>query len=149
MIRYVWLAVSICLTFVVEPAFAKVSLDIYGQSYKKVTIATPPFKSDNGAKVKTDMGDLLAKDLDFSGFFIVAPKSVMDKQLTDEGVDKKDIRFENWRSLGIELICKGSLQTQGDGMTLEIFLYDSSDISRIIVLRSRVTPDKTKKGSTK
>ncbi len=141
MIKYVWLVVSICLTFVVEPVSAKVSLDIYGQSYKKVTIATPPFKSDNGAKVKTDMGDLLAKDLDFSGFFIVAPKTVMDKQMTDEGVDKKDIRFENWRSLGIELICKGSLQTQGDGMTMEIFLYDSSDGTLLFAKRYRTAID--------
>ena len=39
---------QLCLTFAVEPAFAKVSLEIYGQSYKKVTIATPPFKGDNG-----------------------------------------------------------------------------------------------------
>jgi TolB protein len=141
MIRYLWLVVSICLTFAVEPVSAKVSLDIYGQSYKKVTIATPPFKSDNGTKVKTDMGDLLAKDLDFSGFFIVAPKTVMDKQLADEGVDKKDIRFENWRSLGIELICKGMLQTQSGALTLEAYLYDSSDGTLLFAKRYRTGED--------
>jgi TolB protein len=141
MIRYVWLVVSLCLTFAAEPAFAKVSLDVYGQSYKKVTIATPPFKSDNGTKVKTDMGDLLAKDLDMSGFFIVAPKSVMDRELTEEGVDKKEIRFENWRSLGIELICKGLLQTQSGGLTLEIYLYDSSDGALLFAKRYRTTTD--------
>jgi TolB protein len=141
MIRYVFLAVSICLAFVIEPAFAKVSLDIYGQSYKKITIATPPFKSDNGTKLKTDMGDVLAKDLDMSGFFIVAPKSVMDRELTDEGIDKKEIRFENWRSLGIELVCKGLLQTQGGGLTLEIYLYDSSDGTLLFAKRYRTMPD--------
>jgi TolB protein len=141
MTRYVWLVVSICLTFVVEPVFAKVSLDIYGQSYKKITIATPPFKSDNGAKVKADMGDLLAKDLDMSGFFIVAPKSVMDRELTEEGIDKKEIRFENWRSLGIELISKGLLQTQAGGLTLEIYLYDSSDGTLLFAKRYRTTAD--------
>ena len=62
------------------------------------------------------MADLLAKDLDMSGFFIVAPKSVMDRELTEEGIDKKEIRFENWRSLGIELVCKGLLQTQDGGL---------------------------------
>src|SRR5512135_309780 len=141
MTKYVWLAISLCLTFVVEPAFAKVSLDIYGQSYKKVTIATPPFKSDNGTKVKTDMGDLLAKDLDLSGFFIVAPKSVMDRELTEEGIDKKEIRFENWRSLGIELVCKGLLQAQAGALTLEIYLYDSSDGTLLFAKRYRTTPD--------
>ncbi len=141
MIRYVWLVVSICLTFVVEPAFAKVSIEVIGQSYKKVTIATPPFKSDNGTKVKTDMGDLLAKDLDLSGFFIVAPKSVMDRELTEEGIDKKEIRFENWRSLGIELVCKGLLQTQAGGLALEIYLYDSSDGTLLFAKRYRTIPD--------
>jgi TolB protein len=141
MIRYVWLVVSICLAFVVEPAFAKVSIEVIGQSYKKVTIATPPFKSDNGTKVKTDMGDLLAKDLDLSGFFIVAPKSVMDRELTEEGIDKKEIRFENWRSLGIELVCKGLLQTQAGGLTLEIYLYDSSDGTLLFAKRYRTIPD--------
>ena len=141
MIRYVWLVVSICLTFVVEPAFAKVSIEVIGQSYKKVTIATPPFKSDDSTKVKTDMGDLLAKDLDLSGFFIVAPKSVMDRELSEEGIDKKEIRFENWRSLGIELVCKGSLQTQAGGLTLEIYLYDSSDGTLLFGKRYRTIPD--------
>jgi len=142
MIRYVWLLVSIGLTFAVDPAFAKVSLDIYGQSYKKITIATPPFKGDNGTKVKADMEVLLAKDLDMSGFFIVAPRSVMDRELTDEGLDKQDIRFDNWRSLGIELVCKGSLQNEGGGlMSLEVYLYDSTDGALLFAKRYRTIAD--------
>jgi TolB protein len=141
MTRYVLLAISILLTFVVEPAFAKVSLEIYGQSYKKVTIATPPFKGDAAGKLKGDMADLLAKDLDMSGFFIVAPKTVMDRELTEEGVDKKEIRFENWRSLGIELVCKGLLQTQNGGLVLETYLYDSSDGTLLFGKRYRTKVD--------
>ena len=145
MIRYLWLLISLCLTFVVEPAFAKVSLDIYGQSYKKITIATPPFKSDSETKLKTDMGDLLAKDLDLSGFFIVAPKSVMDRELTEEGIDRKEIRFENWRSLGIELLCKGLLQTQNGGLTFEAYLYDSSDGTLLFAKRYRTESRRVEK----
>jgi TolB protein len=141
MTRYVLLAISILLTFVVEPAFAKVSLEIYGQSYKKVTIATPPFKGDAAGKLKGDMADLLGKDLDMSGFFIVAPKTVMDRELTEEGVDKKEIRFENWRSLGIELVCKGLLQTQNGGLVLETYLYDSSDGTLLFGKRYRTKVD--------
>ncbi len=141
MTKYVLLLVSICLMCVVEPGWAKVSLDVYGQSYKKVTIATPPFKSESDAKARSDMGDLLAKDLDMSGFFIVAPKTVMDRQLTEEGIKKEEIRFENWRSLGIELVCKGLLQVQGTGMTLETYLYDSSDGTLLFAKRYRTTVD--------
>jgi TolB protein len=141
MTRYVVLAISILLTFVVEPAFAKVSLEIYGQSYKKVTIATPPFRGDTAGKLKEDMADLLGKDLDMSGFFIVAPKTVMDKELTEEGVEKKEIRFENWRSLGIELVCKGALQIQDGGLVLETYLYDSSDGTLLFGKRYRTKVD--------
>jgi len=124
------------------PASAKVSLDIYGQSYKKITIATPPFKgTDSASKLKTDMPDLLAKDLDMSGFFIVAPKTVMDRELTAEGVEKKDIRFENWRSLGIELICKAVAQVQNGGLTIESYLYDSSDGTLLFAKRYRTKTD--------
>jgi len=124
------------------PASAKVSLDIYGQSYKKITIATPPFKgTDSASKLKTDMPDLLGKDLDMSGFFIVAPKTVMDRELTAEGVEKKDIRFENWRSLGIELICKAVAQVQNGGLTIESYLYDSSDGTLLFAKRYRTKTD--------
>ena len=142
MTRCVVLVISILLAFAVEPALAKVSLEIYGQSYKKVTIATPPFKGDNAAaKIKGDMSDLLGKDLDMSGFFIVAPKTVMDRELTEEGIDKKGIRFENWRSLGIELVCKGLLQVQDGGLVLETYLYDSSDGTLLFGKRYRTKVD--------
>ena len=140
--KCVWLAISLFLISVALPASAKVSLDIYGQSYKKITIATPPFKgTDTASKLKTDMPDLLAKDLDMSGFFIVAPKTVMDRELTAEGVEKKDIRFENWRSLGIELICKAVAQVQNGGLTIESYLYDSSDGTLLFAKRYRTKTD--------
>ena len=140
--KCVWLAISLFLISVALPASAKVSLDIYGQSYKKITIATPPFKgTDSASKLKTDMPDLLGKDLDMSGFFIVAPKTVMDRELTAEGVEKKDIRFENWRSLGIELICKAVAQVQNGGLTIESYLYDSSDGTLLFAKRYRTKTD--------
>ncbi len=141
MTRYVCLALSIILACTVQSAFAKVSLEIYGQSYKKVTIGIPPLKSDAAGNLKGDMTDLLGKDLDMSGFFIVAPKTVMDRELTEEGVEKKQIRFENWRSLGIELVCKGVLQTQNGGLVLETYLYDSSDGTLLFGKRYRTKAD--------
>jgi TolB protein len=140
--KCVSLAISLFLILFALPASAKVSLEIYGQSYKKITIATPPFKgTDAASRLKTDMPDLLAKDLDVSGFFIVAPKTVMDRELTEEGVEKKEIRFENWRSLGIELVCKAMAQVQNDGLVLEAYLYDSSDGALLFAKRYRTKTD--------
>ena len=82
----------------------KVYLDVYGQSFKKITIAAPPFQS--AERQRPEISDLLGQDLDMSGFFAVAPRSMMDKDFLSEGVDRKSIRFEQWRSLGVDLLCK-------------------------------------------
>jgi TolB protein len=106
-------------------AQAKVYLDVYGDSYKKITIAIPPFRS--AERERGDISDLLGQDLDMSGFFVVAPRSIMDKEFLSEGVEKKDIRFEQWRSLGVELLCKAAVTERDDKLVLEAYLYDATD----------------------
>ena len=106
-------------------AEAKVYLDVYGQSYKKATIAVPPFTSEEGQR--SDISDLLGQDLDISGFFVVAPRSIMDQEFLSEGVDRKSIRFEQWRSLGVELLCKAIVREQENAFSLEAYLDDTGD----------------------
>jgi TolB protein len=128
----------IALIFAASAAEAKVYLDVYGQSYKKITIAVPPFVSEE--KQRTDMSDLLGHDLDLSGFFVVAPKSIMDKEFLSEGVDKKNIRFEQWRSIGVELLCKAVVQEKDNNLSVEAYLYDSGDGTLLFAKRYRATP---------
>ncbi|MCK7470409.1 MAG: hypothetical protein MZU95_06100 [Desulfomicrobium escambiense] len=52
----------------------------------------PSFQSDRPDRLRMDMSDLLNQDLDMSGFFIVAPNSLLDRELSDEGIEKKDIQ---------------------------------------------------------
>jgi TolB protein len=105
-------------------AGGKVYWDVYGQ-FKKVTIAAPPFQSVE--KERPEISDLLGQDLDMSGFFVVAPLSMMDKEFLSEGVDKKSIRFEQWRSLGVELLCKAIVAEKDNAFSLEAYLYDTGD----------------------
>ncbi len=106
-------------------AEGKVYYDVYGQSPKKITIAVPPFQSAD--KQRPEISDLLNQDLDMSGFFVVAPRSIMDQALLNEGVDRKDIHFDQWHSLGIELLCKAVVQEKENGFSLETYLYDATD----------------------
>ncbi|MCX8110405.1 MAG: hypothetical protein N3D15_04050 [Syntrophorhabdaceae bacterium] len=106
---------------------AKIYLDVYGKSLKKITIAVPYFKSDKISRLRMDMAELLNKDLDLSGFFIPAPQTLMDRELLDEGIEKREIRFGNWRSLGVELLCKGFLQEKDDDLILDVYVYDTLD----------------------
>ncbi|MBP6941896.1 MAG: PD40 domain-containing protein [Syntrophorhabdaceae bacterium] len=137
-----WTIFILCAFFtagmlMADIAGARVYLDIYGKSFKKITVAVPYFKSDKADKLQTDMSDLLNKDLDLSGFFIVAPQSLLDKEFISEGVEKQEINFGNWRSVGIELLCKGRLQTKDGEVILEAFLYDTLDGSMMLAKRYR------------
>lgn len=114
---------------------ARVYLDVYGTSFKKITIGVPYFKGEKVDKLPVEMSDLLNKDLDWSGFFITAPNSLIDQELLKEGIEKKEINFNNWRSIGIELVCKGKVQMQNGELILEGFLYDTLDGSMLLAKR--------------
>ena len=138
MSRITAFALFVALALFAVCADAKVYLDVYGQSYKKITIAVPPFATDG--QPRPEAGDLLGRDLDMSGFFVVAPRSLMDKGLTDEGIDKRNIKFDQWRSLGVELLCKALVQEKDNGFSLEAYLYDASDGTLLFAKRYRATP---------
>jgi TolB protein len=104
--------------------------DVYSGGYKKMTIATPPFKSND--KERIELSDLLGQDLDMSGFFVVAPRSLMDKEFLAEGIDKKDIRFDQWQSLGVEVLCKTKVIEGDNKISLDAYVYDVSDGSLLL-----------------
>ncbi|MGD0232010.1 MAG: hypothetical protein ABSC19_16920, partial [Syntrophorhabdales bacterium] len=133
--RFRWFVVLIAVILTASAAEAKVYLDVYGQSYKKITIAVPPFAS--AERPRPEISDLLGHDLDMSGFFIVAPRSLMDNGLVAEGVDKKGIRFDQWQSLGVELLCKALVDEKGNEFSLEAYLYDASDGTLVFAKKYR------------
>jgi TolB protein len=126
-------------------AESKVYLDVYGKAYKKITIGVPSFQSDRPERLRMDMSEVLNQDLDMSGFFIVAPNSLLDKELSDEGIEKKDIKFSNWRSLGIELLCKAKFTVTSGEIALEAYLYDTLDGSLLLAKRYRSKPEEWRK----
>ncbi len=138
-----WVVALAVLVLMAGIAEAKVYIDVYGQSYKKITIAVPPFVSDE--RQRPEISDLLGRDLDFSGFFVVAPRSMMDKEFLSEGVDKKSIRFDQWRSLGIELLCKAVVQEKNGNFSLEAYVYDASDGTLLFAKRYRAVPAEWKR----
>lgn len=112
--------------------------DVYGNSYKKMTIATPPFKSEG--KERGELSDLLGQDLDMSGFFVVAPRSLMDKEFLAEGIDRKEIRFDQWQSLGVEVLCKARVTEADNKFSIDAYVYDVSDGSLLLGKRYQGAP---------
>lgn len=136
---------ALFIIFVAGTAESKVYLDVYGKTYKKITIGVPSFQSDRPDRLRMDMSELLNHDLDFSGFFIVAPNSLLDKELSEEGIEKKDIKFTHWRSLGIELLCKARFTSTNGEIALESYLYDTLDGTLLLGKRYRSRPEDWRK----
>lgn len=118
-------------------SYAKVYLDVYGTTFKKITVGVPYFKGEKADRSTADMSDVLNKDLDLSGFFITAPASLIDKELLDEGVEKQEVKFPSWRSVGIDVVCKGRVTVANGELSLEAFVYDTLDGSMILAKRYR------------
>jgi len=140
-----WIIILIFLTCITTNTEARIYLDIYGKTFKKITIGVPSFKSETIDRLRADMSELLNKDLDMSGFFIVAPGSLLDRELSDEGIEKQEIKFGNWRSIGIELLCKGKFQQKDGEIMLEAYLYDTIDGSLMLAKRYRAKSEEWRK----
>ncbi|MEN6616320.1 MAG: hypothetical protein ABFD12_07155 [Syntrophorhabdus sp.] len=141
---------ALSLTFALVVAFAatshaKVYLDVYGTTFKKITIGVPGFKGEAADKSTSSMSNILNKDLDLSGFFITAPTSLIDKELLNEGVDKSEVKFNSWRSIGIDLVCKARVQVQGGELSLEAFVYDTLDGSIMLAKRYKAKTSESKR----
>lgn len=124
---------------------AKVYLDVYGTSFKKITIGVPGFKGETADKSTSSMSNTLNKDLDLSGFFITAPASLIDKELLNEGIDKSEVNYNAWRSIGIDLVCKARVQVEGGNLSLEAFVYDTLDGSIMLAKRYKAKTSEAKR----
>lgn len=131
-------ALAVTIALFAPPADAKVYLDVYGQSYKKITIAVPPFAAEG--QPRPEVSELLGHDLDLSGFFVVASRSLISSDLAAESVDKRSIKFDQWRSLGVELLCKAVIQEKENGFSVEAYLYDASDGTLLFAKKYRAAP---------
>lgn len=129
-----------CIMVFAGTSHAKVYLDIYGTTFKKITIGVPAFKGEKADKSISEMSDVLNKDLDLSGFFITAPSSLIDKELLNEGIEKTEVKFNSWRSIGIDLVCKARVQVVNGELSLEAFVYDTLDGSMMLAKRYKAKP---------
>lgn len=129
------------LTLIPEILLAKIYLDVYASGIKKMIIAVPYFKSEEISRLRTDIPELLQKDLEFSGFFTCAPWSLLDRELQDEGIERQQISFHKWKSIGIEILLKGRIQEQGDDISAEVYLYDTTYGSLEFAKRYRTKKD--------
>lgn len=122
---------------VIQQAESKVYLDVYAHGMRKVVVAVPRFNGTSNIQLRNEMPDMLSRNLDFSGFFTIAPWSILDSELQEEPFDRDRIMFNKWRSIGVEILIKGRLREEGDELISEISVYDTDSGSLEFAKRYR------------
>jgi TolB protein len=128
------------ILFLARPLEARIYLDVYAIGFRRVVVAAPPFRGPQ-ERLGTDFAELLNKDLELTGFFVTTPFSLMDRRMLEEPEEKEHIRFEDWSSLGIELLSKARFREEGQDVIVEAFLYDVTEGSLIFAKRYRTKKD--------
>lgn len=96
-----------------------------------IRMAVPPALG-SGADA-TAAADVLANDLELSGFFRVLDRKSFLANLASEGLG---IVPGDWMNVGAQWVCKGSAQTSGGTTRLELRLYQPSKNAEPVLSRS-------------
>ncbi|MFH1674431.1 MAG: Tol-Pal system beta propeller repeat protein TolB [Pseudomonadota bacterium] len=127
------LILSVTLTLLISivafPVAARVYIDINSPYLKKIPTAIPTLKNlgiDNRHRdLVKELAQLLGDTLSFTGFFkLLDPDSfLVDAQ--EAGLTRDLIKFENWRSIGAELLISGGISHKNGILKIELRLFDT------------------------
>ena len=100
-------------------------IDIRNPSLKKIPIAIPHFRVSPGdSALSLQSSDQVAEYLDFTGFFKIMDRGMFLMDPTQPETDRATVKFQNWTTIGAELLVTGNILTQGDVVDMELRLFD-------------------------
>jgi len=135
-LRATQLILSLALTLLLAtPAAAQVRIEITGGAEAALPIAAVPFRGNDQAP-EADIARIIRANLYRSGLFApLDPNNHIGNPARFE-----DVRFRNWRALGVDSLVVGEIQRESGGSyTVRYELLDVYAGSRIAGQRYRVT----------
>ena len=111
------------------PADARVYIDINAPYLRKIPTAIPIFKdlglTHTHRGLTKELTNLTKDTLFFTGFFkILDPESFLEDPQKGE-LTRDLITFENWTSIGAELLLSGGISCKGSILKIELRLFDT------------------------
>ena len=111
-------------------------IDISNPFLRKIPLAVPLFKNENGTaeekRLSTSSADLLASSLEFTGYFKLLDRGAFLFNPGKDGVLTPQINFANWTVVGAELLITGLFKEANGNITMELRLFDTFKARRII-----------------
>ena len=123
------------LVALVVPARAQVRGTIVGPGATSYPIAVSPLKGADGDR----FADIVARDLDLSGFFKVIDRGAYIEH--EDPVAADAINFENWQTVGALALVKGTIERASDGVVVEARLFDVVERKQLAGKRYRTGED--------
>jgi TolB protein len=118
-------------------------IDINTPHLRKIPLALPLFVSLGDPAVDQDTlnktSEILQQTLDFTGYFDILDRGAFLVDPLKPAIAKKDIVFNNWVSVGAELLITGGLSQQGEMISMELRLFDTFKAKRLIGKRYKGT----------
>lgn len=125
---------------------AQVRGTIVGPGATSFPIAVSPLKSTSGAEREAGtFADIVAKDLDLSGFFRVIDRGAYIENPQQSGVTADTIDFRDWSTIGAQALVKGTVEREGDGLVVEARLFDVVEGKQIGGKRYRAGDDELRR----
>ena len=115
----------VILTCMVQPAQAKLEIDITQGNFEPLPIAIPNFAAGSGelSDIGRNMAGVIAADLERSGLFRVVDQAAHIEQI---GYQTATPRFADWRQINAAGLVVGKLDAAGGGkMKVSFRLYDN------------------------
>ncbi|MGD9302423.1 MAG: Tol-Pal system beta propeller repeat protein TolB [Desulfobacterales bacterium] len=111
-------------------------IDISNPFLRKIPLAVPLFKIENGAEgekhLSDSSADLLAASLEFTGYFKLLDRGAFLFDPQKDGILTPQINFGNWTVIGAELLITGLFKEVDGNITMELRLFDTFKARRIV-----------------
>ena len=108
------------------PVRAVVTGSIFGPGSQTLAVAVVPLESkgEESGALGGDFARVLSRDLELSGYFrLIDPKTFVE----GAGVAPEAIDYVGWSAIGTQELVKGTIETTGDTVTVEVRLFDVAE----------------------
>ncbi len=117
--------ITLILLFIPTWSFSLVYIDIEAPGQERLPIAIARFVGDPALDSK--VREVLKKDLNYTGFFEILKEETFLEEKPSLNID-----FKQWQLIGAHLLVKGQIETKGEFVKLNFFLYDVNNGLRLL-----------------